>query len=59
MSETAALPTPSKSNKPIIKTSEVSLKRPMHVLTIGGIEIFFFFFRMIFLVLCQYVKLRD
>ena len=34
------LPIPSGSNKPIITTKVVSLKRPINVLTMPGIEIF-------------------
>ena len=40
MSASAARPIPSKSNNPIINTSDVSLKSPMQVFTIGGMAIF-------------------
>ena len=53
MSASAARPIPSKSNKPIINTSEVSLKSPIHVFTIGGIAIFNAWGKIIFLVVCQ------
>ena len=39
MSANAALPIPSKSNNPIIRTKDVSLNKPIEVLTIGGIDI--------------------
>ena len=53
MSARAALPMPNKSNNPIIKTRDVSLNKPIHVFTIGGIAIFKAWGRTILRVVCQ------